>query len=575
MIIFNAVRFKNFLATGDNFTEIPLSKSSSTLIMGENGAGKSTIIEALSFGLFGKAYRNINKNQLINTINSKDCLVEVEFSIGPHHFKIVRGIKPNIFEIYQNGIMIDQSAKSRDYQKHLEQNILKLNHKSFHQIVVLGSSSFVPFMQLPAQVRREVIEDLLDIQVFSKMNGILKERASKLREEIKDVTGAIDTNKSKALIQKKNIDERSLVNAEQLGKKREQITQLEMSINTLSNENERDEKYIEENELGLESSLESLLSKKEKIVEYSGQFRNQISTLAKESKFYEEHDVCPTCTQSIHSELKSKKIESTKEKAEKYLKALEDATEKSVAVEADIKRLRGLSNEIKERRSRIRSNDTAIKGFRFQIRDIQSDIDHITQGAGNLQGSMEELEETYRVINELSDKKTTLTESRMYLEATSEMLKDTGIKTKIIREYLPVMNTLVNQYLQVMDFFVSFHLDENFSEEIRSRHRDGFSYASFSEGEKQKINLSLLFAWRQISRMKNSMSTNLLILDEVGDSSLDRDGVEALISILSTVEKDTNVFVISHRGEHLESRFESKILFKKELNFSKMIVDDA
>lgn len=573
MITFKTIRYKNFLATGDTFTEISLTASPTTLIVGENGSGKSTLIEALSFALFGKAYRNINKGQLVNTVNGKGCRVEIEFSVGPHSFKIVRGIKPNLFEIYQNGSMINQSSSSRDYQKHLEQNILKLNHKSFHQIVVLGSSSFIPFMQLPAQARREVIEDLLDIQVFSKMNTILKERSARVRESIKDVTNTIDTVKSKIQIQEKHIAERSSINADQIAKKRSAILELESDKKILQEKNEEIEEYIREHDTGLQESVDKLEAKKRKMVEYSGQFKQQINVLVKEAKFYEENDTCPTCTQDIRPELREEKLGLAKEKSIELSKAMEHASEKSSALEENIVRIRSTLNEIREKRSAIRSNSTAIEGIESQIRLIQSDIDHLTSGSGNLVQAHEDLEGFYKEMNHLTENKTHLMESRLYLDATAEMLKDTGIKTKIIREYLPVMNTLVNQYLQILEFFVSFHLDENFNEEIRSRHRDGFSYASFSEGEKQKINLALLFAWRQIARMKNSTSTNLLILDEVGDSSLDRDGVEALISILTTVEKDTNVFVISHRGEHMESRFETKILFQKEHNFSKMVLD--
>lgn len=571
MIKFRNVRWKNFLSTGDKFLEVQLDRSPSTLIVGQNGSGKSTLLDALSFGLFGKAHRDINKLQMVNTINGKGTVVEVEFDIGPHSFKVVRGIKPNKFEIWQNGNMINQASMARDYQKFLEQNILKLNHKSFHQIVVLGSSSFIPFMQLPAYIRREVIEDLLDIQVFSKMNQILKERNGKLREEINDTNYRLELLKEKVSLQRKYIRDITEINDGQIKEKRKEINNLQSEIQSLQEECKEATDYIGKVQDELDANLKKQHDKRQALLQYQAQFQQQIRSVVKDAKFYEDNDSCPTCSQDISEGVRSGKLEAAQAKAAELNKAMDDVSTESTSVEQDIERLNAIAEEVRQRSSLVSSNNSSIARMQGQIRNIENDISSLNGKGGDLGKANSELAQVVEERDNVSEQKLHLIDERTYNDAAAEMLKDTGIKTKIIKEYLPVMNKLVNNYLQVLDFFVSFHLDENFNEVIKSRHRDSFNYASFSEGEKQRIDLALLFTWRQIARMKNSTSTNLLVLDETFDSSLDHDGVDNLMKILGTLEDDSNVFVISHKGDLLDGKFRSKIEFAKEHNFSKMV----
>jgi DNA repair exonuclease SbcCD ATPase subunit len=571
MIKFKAVRWKNFLSTGDKFTTIQLDRSPSTLIVGHNGAGKSTLLDALSFGLFGKAHRDIKKDQLVNSINMRGAIVEVEFDIGVHTFKIIRGIKPGKFEIWQNGNMINQSSASRDYQKFLEQNILKLNHKSFHQIVVLGSSSFIPFMQLSPGQRREVIEDLLDIQVFSKMNQILKERSGKLKEEINDSNYKLDVLKEKVNIQRKYIRDITEINDEQINSKHAEIALYRGEIEELQGVNTADSNYISLTQDKLTKDLKANHDRRQAILNYQAQFQQQIKTIVKEAKFYEEHENCPTCTQSISPSIRDEKLKSSQEKAKTLQEALVHASEQSASLESVIDGLNDIAETIRNKSSNITANNNTITRLQRQIHTLENDISNLNSKEGDLGKANQELQESLDSKEEVSEIKLRLMEEKTYNDAAGEMLKDTGIKTKVIKQYLPVMNKLVNNYLQVLDFFVSFNLDENFNEIIKSRHRDSFNYASFSEGEKQRIDLALLFTWRQIARMKNSTSTNLLVLDETFDSSLDHDGVDNLIKILGTLDNDTNVFVISHKGDLLDGKFRSKIEFIKEHNFSQML----
>jgi len=573
MIIFEKVRWKNFLSTGDKFTEVQLNRSPSTLIVGSNGAGKSTMLDALSFALFGKAHRDIKKPQLINSINGKNCVVEVEFSIGNNKYLVHRGIKPGKFEIYQNDKAINQEAHARDYQKLLEQNILKLNHKSFHQIVVLGSSSFIPFMQLPAAHRREVIEDLLDINIFSKMSGILKERNALLKEQLKDLGFNLDLISEKVGLQKKYIREVTEINDENIKGKQNEIQKLSSEITELQTQNSEDSLFIEENQSGLQAKQSKLSDKKSKIQQFINQFQNEIKSLVKEAKFYEDNDSCPTCSQDISEELKSDKSEKAKIRANELQKGMEHANKEQSDLEQTLDGITTQLAEIQSKQSAIHFNNQTIARLQGQISDIEAII-------ANLEGKDGDVSKANATLADLLDQKDSLVEKRLetnetksYYDACTEMLRDTGIKTKIVKEYLPVMNNLVNKYLQVLDFFVQFHLDENFTETIKSRHRDAFNYASFSEGEKQRIDLALLFTWRQIARMKNSASTNLLVLDETFDSSLDHDGVDNLMKILDTLDEGSNVFVISHKGDLLDGKFRSKIEFTKEHNFSKMKIN--
>jgi DNA repair exonuclease SbcCD ATPase subunit len=566
MIVFTSLKFKNFLSTGNAWTDIKLDKSKSTLIVGQNGAGKSTMLDAIAFGLFGKPHRNINKPQLINTINNKNCIVEVTFVIGKAKYKIIRGIKPNVFEIWKNGDMINQSSHSKEYQKILEQNILKLNHKSFHQIVVLGSSSFVPFMQLPAQHRRDVIEDLLDINVFSKMNSLLKEKTTTLKDKMKDLSFKFDVETNKITTQKKYISDIKALNNSEKEKKDSRIKELNAEIKDLQDENAIASQEVEEKQKPLEEELNKVHDKRQSIVQYQAQFRQQMSQVVKDSKFYEDNETCPTCSQDISNELRSSKLADSKAKAKELKEAMDHAFEKSTDIQTNIDRITDELTRVRSKQSDIHSNNQAITRIQNEIQNLETELNQ----TGDLESAKEELEAMQNIANEFNMSKFQLNDEYAYNNVMSEMLKDTGIKTKIIKQYIPVINKLVNQYLQILDFYVHFDLDESFTETIRSRHRDQFSYDSFSEGEKQRIDLALLFTWRMIAKMKNSISTNLLLLDETFDSSLDHDGVENLMKILHSLDENSNTFIISHKGDILDGKFKDKIEFVKEKNFSKI-----
>jgi len=570
MITFKSLRWKNFLSTGNSWTHVDFTSHKTTLVVGHNGAGKSTMLDALAFALFGKAHRNISKPQLVNTINNKDCLVEVEFNVSGSNLKVVRGIKPNIFEIWKDGTMINQSSHSKEYQKILEQNIIKLNHKSFHQIVVLGSSSFIPFMQLAAGARRDVIEDLLDINVFSKMNQILKEKNSLLKDDLKSTEYDLELAKEKIDLQSKYIKEVEALSNDQIESKENEIFLHEDAIQNLQQENATVSDEIDELSAGVEEGLKENHDKKQTLLHYKAEFNQKIKTLVKDSKFYEENDTCPSCSQDISDDLRSEKLSSAKTKAAEIQKALDDVANQSAIVESTLERLNDASNDVRTKTALISGNNREIVRLQGQIRTLTASISQIRGNDGDVAKSIADLDTLKSQKDDLFEKRLYLSESMNYNSVILEMLKDTGIKTKIIKQYLPVINKLVNQYLQVLDFFVSFHLDEAFSETIRSRHRDSFSYDSFSEGEKQRIDLALLFTWRMIAKMKNSVATNLLILDETFDSSLDYEGVDNLMKIIYTLDNDTNVFVISHKGDILEGKFENKLEFHKEKNFSKL-----
>jgi len=575
MIIFQKVRWRNFLSTGDKFTEVQLDRSPSTLIVGQNGAGKSTLLDALSFALFGKPHRDINKPQLVNSINGKNSEVEVEFKIGSHQFKVARGIKPGKFEIYQNGQMVNQASNARDYQKFLEQNILKLNHKSFHQIVVLGSSSFIPFMQLQASHRREVIEDLLDINIFSKMNNIVKERSARLKEQLKDATYQLDLIKEKINLQRKYIREVTELTGESIKSKQNEIEELRSEVDELQNINLALSNEVSTRQPHIETTLNKLHDKKQSVLNYQSEFRSQIRTLVKEAQFYEGNDSCPSCSQSISEDLKQTKVSAARSKAKELQDAMDHASEKSSSLEDDITQISNELSDIRDKQASIHANNQTIARIQRQVSTIENDINNLEGKEGDTAKANADMTSLMEERDTLGERKLEMVDQRTYYEACGEMLKDTGIKTKIIKEYLPVMNTLVNKYLQVLDFFVQFNLDENFNETIKSRYRDAFNYASFSEGEKQRIDLALLFTWRQIARMKNSASTNLLVLDETFDSSLDHDGVDNLMKILNTLDEGSNVFVISHKGDMLDGKFRSKIEFIKDNNFSKMKIGET
>ena len=565
MIIFKSIRYKNFLSSGNTFTDINFRKSKSTLVVGHNGAGKSTMLDALSFGLFGKPHRKIMKSQLVNSINQRQAVVEVEFSIGKSNFKIVRGIKPNVFEIWKDGKMINQSSHAMEYQKILEQNILKLNHKSFHQVVVLGSSSFIPFMQLNAGHRRDVIEDLLDINIFSKMNVILKEKNSILKDKLSKTNHTIDLIKNKITQQSKYIRDIAALTTENKKKYEKQIKSAEEKIQKLQDHNNQLSSELEDKG---DLDLTELQERKNNVIALRAEQKQQLKAVAKRGLFLEKNDECPTCEQPIQN--KDKLVFDTKNEAYRIESTLGMVESDYKRIEQEITSLQETISKVNEKTNTINSNNREIASLNQSNKDLKSYLDE--EVSADLSEARNELEKLSSDKESLLEEKLKVAEQFNYNGVIGEMLRDTGIKTKIIKQYLPAINKLVNQHLQVLDFFVSFDLDESFQETIRSRYRDDFTYESFSEGEKQRIDLSLLFTWRQIAKMKNSVATNLLILDETFDSSLDHDGVENLLKILNTLGEDTNTFIISHKGDILDNKFESKIEFTKERNFSQMKV---
>ncbi len=570
MIVFKTLKYRNFLSTGNNFTVIELDKNPSTLVVGANGAGKSTMLDALSFALFGRPHRNINKPQLCNSINKKKCLVEITFTVNGFEYRVTRGLKPNIFEIWRNGVLLNQNSHNKEYQKILEQNILKLNHKSFHQIVVLGSSSFIPFMQLSAYNRREVIEDLLDINIFSKMNNLLKEKMAITRANISTLEYKIDIEKARLEAAEENVEKIRSINAEQKTQKESQISQHEKEIS-------KHQKNITKLEKEIDSAAELLETQRKElqnhIVDLKGKKQTKelkVAGLFKHIKFFEVNSSCPTCNQGIEEHFKEKEIRDStsealkiKEETDSLLSELETLTLSLSNVESELL-------EISKKNTLIHGYHQNIFQLMRSIKTIEGEIEQLSLGAADITESLNSISQLKDTIKSLGKEKHDLNDMFSYQKVAIELLKDSGIKTKIIKQYLPVINQLVNQYLQVLDFFVHFNLDESFTETIRSRHRDLFTYASFSEGEKQRIDLSLLFTWRQVAKMKNSVATNLLILDETFDSSLDNDGVENLMKILDTLEHDTNIFIISHKTDALEGKFKHKIEFHKKKNFSVM-----
>ena len=569
MINFNKLRYKNFLSSGNTFTEINLNEYKTTLVVGGNGAGKSTMLDALSFSLFGKPHRNINKPQLVNSINGKGCVVEVEFSIGQGQFKIIRGIKPQIFEIWKNGTMINQSSHSKEYQKILESNILKLNHKSFHQVVVLGSSSFIPFMQLSAWVRIEVIEDLLDINVFSKMNILLREKSNILKQRLSDIEHTQEINKTKIETQNKYIRDITALTNESRNQYELKIHASQNLIDELQAKNSELSVGLDESVSEADERLRSLQDRKQDLLLRSQDRQTRLSHVGKRITFFEENETCPVCDQAISDGHKHEILQSTKESQDRGKAALKQIGVEGQGVESEIKEQTSVLSTLRDRVHQLTTNSQEISKLQRDVVEFQKFLDK--EVSVDLDKAKLELVEHQEAKSELLEEKLKLSEQFNYNTVINEMLKDTGIKTKIIKQYLPVMNQLINKYLQVLDFFVHFNLDESFQETIRSRHRDEFTYASFSEGEKQRIDLALLFTWRQIAKMKNSVATNLLVLDETFDSSLDHEGIENLLKILHTLDNDTNVFVISHKGEVLDGKFNTKIEFKKEKNFSKMV----
>jgi len=570
MINFQALRYRNFLSTGDRFTEIDLARTTTTLVVGQNGSGKSTMLDALSFALFGKAHRNINKGQLVNSINNKGTVVEVEFVVHKQQFKVVRGLKPAIFEIWRDDKLINQDSHAKEYQKILEQNIIKLNHKSFHQIVVLGSSSFIPFMQLPSHSRREIIEDLLDINVFSKMNSLLKEKTSALKDTAKENDHKLELCKAKTEAHKKYIRNIHALNVSHKESKQKEIQSIRDDIKeaTALNSDQATNAVAVGQEI--KKSIETWNDKKTQVQSFLLQFKQQIKSVVKESKFYEDNEDCPTCEQPIKAELKDKKISEARSRAKGLQEGIATAEEQLTECDENIPPLKENLEAWQRDQAEVESRNRQIIQWQDRLTDLEEEIDNLQAGGEDLSKANDDLRTLEAGREELLESKYKITDQLQYNQVTTELLKDTGIKTKIIKQYLPVINKLTNQYLQVLDFFIHFDLDESFKETIRSRHRDAFSYDSFSEGEKQRIDLALLFTWRMVAKMKNSVATNLLILDETFDSSLDHEGVDNLMKILDTLGDETNVFVISHKGDMLDGKFESKIEFVKDKNFSKI-----
>jgi len=567
MITFHSLKYKNFLSTGDSFTNLNLQETATTLVVGQNGSGKSTMLDALSFALFGKAHRNINKIQLVNSVNNKGTVVEVEFTVAGARYKVVRGLKPNIFEIYQDDTMINQNSHAKEYQKVLEQNILKLNHKTFHQIVVLGSSSFIPFMQLAASHRREVIEDLLDINVFSKMNTILKEKTSVLKESISGNTHELQLVQTKIDSQKRHLCELKKISESARQEKLDQIAEESSELARLQAQViDFDNAHL----LTLQERQKGLDSKINEIGKYVFQFNSKQKASNKEIKFYEDNEDCPTCQQTIETSFRLDKVQNAKNKWDELERARTEAETKVGELEHEKNILRSDIDAENNKIAQINTLREKITWTQQRLSTLQSDLSELDSGVHSMSAASDLLSNEESKKDDLTNQRLELAEQREYNNVITELLKDTGIKTKIIKQYLPIINQLTNQYLQVLDFYVHFDLDEAFKETIRSRHRDAFSYDSFSEGEKQRIDLALLFTWRQVAKMKNSIATNLLILDETFDSSLDADGVENLLKILDTIDNDTNVFIISHKGELLDNKFDRKIEFIKHKNFSKV-----
>ena len=568
MIIFETIRYKNFLSSGNNFTEIKLNTHGNNVIIGKNGAGKSTILDALTFVLFNKPFRKINKPQLVNTINGKDCCVEVEFSVGKKSYKIIRSMKPNKFEVYVDGEMMNQDAAAADQQKFLEQTILKLNYKSFTQIVVLGSSTFVPFMQLPLASRRDIIEDLLDIQVFSTMNSNLKDRMKQVNDDIRFKDKDLELVKHRIESQEELIKELETQSDNLIQHKEQKISSLVEQSESIRLTNLAQEDAITSIQRDLPDG--NKLSKKyDNLKEFKVKFKTKLSNLNKELLFYSNNDKCPTCKQHIDSDFKESKINKNKESISETEEAWGVLDEQISDVKVQIDKFKEISNDIRTRYSAIDKNNGIINHINRQIRDLEGEIKSIKDSKNNSSKEQEQLESLQE--QKLAHEQTLFLhkETKDYFSVAANLLKDTGIKTRIIKRYLPVMNKLINQYLQQMDFFVNFTLSESFEETIKSRYRDDFSYSSFSEGEKSRIDIALMLTWRSVAKLKNSVDTNLLILDEIFDSSLDSTGTDELSYILRNFTNDLNLFIISHR-EHMVEKFDRVLKFDKVKNFSKM-----
>jgi DNA repair exonuclease SbcCD ATPase subunit len=573
MITFKKIKWKNFLSTGNQWSEIDFQKSHTNLVIGTNGAGKSTMLDALTFVLFNKPFRKINKPQLVNTTNEKDCCVEIEFSVNSRDYLVRRGIKPNIFDIEVNGVPLHKEADDRANQRILEENILKVNYKSFTQIVILGSSTFVPFMQLTTAHRREVIEDLLDIRIFSAMNSLIKEKIRVQKDQVKSLDVRKETLKDKMKMQQNFIDELENRGKENIENRKNKIDQLMKEVDAYMTQSGRTEEEVfsrtkeQEEVLGADDKLRKLNNLK-------GKISQKVSVITKEHKFFTENTVCPTCTQTIEDEFRLNRIADAQNKAKELQKGFQELEETIKFEEERERQFTVLSKEITKLNHEISQNNTRISLNQRQIRDLESEIQTITEQLENRNTEHEKLEEfrenLQKTFEDLSKKK----EEIVYYDFAYSLLKDDGVKTKIIKKYLPFINQQVNRYLQMMDFYINFHLDEEFNETVKSPIHEDFSYSSFSEGEKMRIDLALLFTWREVARVKNSVNTNLLIMDEVFDSSLDGFGTDEFLKIIRYVIKDANIFVISHKAD-LHDKFETVLRFEKVKGFSRMMSSQA
>ena len=568
MIEFKIVRYKNFLSTGQQFIEVPLNTGGTTLVIGDNGSGKSTMLDALCFGLFNRPFRDIKKDQIVNTINEKDCLVEIEFVIGANNYKIIRGIKPNIFEIWCNDKMLNQDAASKDYQKHLEDNILRLNFRSFTQVVILGSSSFVPFMRLRARHRRQVVEEILDIEIFSRMNLLLREKNKAKDEEIRSAEFSVNLFEEKISDQDKHIQDLQYKNKQSIESKQAQIEKEE----TGQKQYKEDIKELEKEITIFRDKIideTDVKNKHMKFHQLEAKLENNCTKHKNMLKFFEDNDECPTCRQTIDETFKKNQIVDRKKKVDEIETGMTQMATDIQKIEARMKTINDTVVAIREKEMLIERYKTSIENVDRYIQSVRNEIDDLRdekESTGEAKGVLKQLKESFK---EAETNKVKLKDDKLYLDTARELMTDTGIKTKIIKQYLPVMNQIINKNLQRLDFYVNFTLDEEFNETIKSRFRDTFNYNNFSEGEKLRIDLSILFTWREIAKIKNSTNTNLLILDEVLDSSLDSSGTEEFMKIINSLSKE-NVFVISHKGDILIDKFTQVIKYEKYKNFTRV-----
>lgn len=569
MIYFKTIRYKNLLSTGNSFTEIALNKNNTTLIVGENGAGKSTILDALSFALYNKPFRKVNKPQLLNSINKKDLIVELEFDIGSSMYKIIRGFRPTIFEVYQNNKMLNQDAASRDYQEILEKQILKLNHKSFCQVVVLGSASFVPFMQLIPVHRREIIEDLLDIQIFSTMNSLLKEKIGNNNTKLLEIDYQYDLTSEKIKMQHEHIMALQKNNDEQIEKLKVDLKQYMEKINAEKKEIEKIDLEIENANAGIQDQ-DQVNKKSKKLQVLETQLNDKLAKLQNEIEFFNSHDNCPTCKQGIDDTFKCETVSVKQNQLEETNAGVEQLRQEILNIQDRIQTIANISSQITSFNIEKITHSNSITGLIQQCKKAAKDIEEFQKKTEEFVINDDKMKELETSIDQLTEQKSELSKDKEAYNIASIILKDNGIKARIIKQYIPVINKLINKYLSAMDFFVQFELDENFDETIKSRFRDEFSYASFSEGEKMRINLAILFTWRAIAKLRNSASTNLLIMDEVLDGSLDSNGTDEFLKILNNLTQDTNTFIISHKVDQLVDKFSNVLKFAKIKNFSQV-----